>query len=293
MKRGILLVFIAFLLIDTAALAQSFYSVRRDRKLIGQLGFGTATYLGELSNERDYFDTRPSINLGAQIFLGRRVSVRSELTWYNLKGSDAQADPESGRRSRNLSFQSNNYELNVTGAISLFPNGVRFYQRSSFNIYGFAGVGVTYINPKTIYQGEKIALQPLQTEGVSYARVQPVIPYGLGIRIKQGPFFNLAIEGGLRKLFTDYLDDVSTVHKDVTTFNDPVAAALADRRPEIGRALAAPGTQRGNPRDDDAYFLLNVKLEYYLPITLGGTGYKKPTGNRIKYKKYRPGRRRR
>jgi opacity protein-like surface antigen len=293
MKKVVTLCLMLVWLIDCAQ-AQSFYSMRRDRKLIGHIGLGTATYLGELSNEGDYFDSRPSINIGAQTFFSRRISFRTEFTWYNLKGADANADPESGRRGRNLSFQSNNYELNFTGVVSLFPNGGRFYQRPMFNVYGFAGIGVTYMNPKTVYQGEKVALQPLQTEGVSYSRIQPVIPYGLGIRIKQGAFFNIAIEGGLRKTFTDYLDDVSSVHKDVSTFSDPIAAALADRRPEVGKSLAAPGTQRGEPSSKDSYFLLNVKLEYYLPFEFGGSSYKRTSGNgnRIKYKKYKPGRRR-
>ncbi len=59
-----------------------------------------------------------------------------------------------------------------------------------------------------------------------------------------GPFFNLAIEGGFRKTFTDYIDDVSTVHVDPAAFTDPIAAALSDRGPEVGAKKAEPGSIR-------------------------------------------------
>jgi hypothetical protein len=111
----------------------------------------------------------------------------------------------------------------------------------------------------------KYALQPLQTEGVAYSRTQFVLPYGLGIRLKAGPFFNLAIEGGYRMTFTDYLDDVSTVHQDKSTWTDPVRVALSDRGGEVGYDPVVPGHIRGNPKTNDGYFLMNVKIEYYLP----------------------------
>jgi len=99
----------------------------------------------------------------------------------------------------------------------------------------------------------------------------------LGVRLRTGPNTNLAIEGGYRKTFTDYLDDVSTVNPGPAAFTDPIAAALSDRRPELGVPALAPGTQRGDPSKKDGYFLLNVKIEYYLPgnIQLFGGGQKK------------------
>jgi hypothetical protein len=79
------------------------------------------------------------------------------------------------------------------------------------------------------------------------------------------PFLNVAIESGHRITFTDYLDDVSTVYKDQASFSDPIAAALADRKPELGLPGRPTGSIRGNPDKNDGYMLLNVKFEYYLP----------------------------
>lgn len=249
-------------------------------------GIGTSTYFGELANEGDFIAAKPTINVGLQYYFTNRIALRSEVIWFQLSGDDAKADPESGRQRRNLSFYSNNFELNATGIVNFFPQGKRFYQRPGFNLYGFAGIGVTYFNPKTEYQGEKVALQPLQTELVKYSRIAPVIPYGIGARFKAGPFFNIAFEGGWRKTFTDYLDDVSTVHHDASQFSDPLAAALSDRRPELGYPPAPDGTQRGNPDAKDSYMLFTLKVEYYLNGDFFGSGNSQKKLNRNKRKAF-------
>jgi hypothetical protein len=286
--RRLLVLLVLVCLFPEFVSAQSFYAVRRERSLILVAGVGSSTYFGELSNPKDYFDAKPTFSAGLQYYFTNRISVRTEATWFRLEGDDAKAD-DSSRKKRNLSFFSNNLEINAVGQIQLSPIGQRFYQRSKLNFYAFAGIGLIYFNPKTEYQGENVALQPLKTEGVKYSRVAPVIPYGLGARLMLSPFFNVCIEGGYRKVFTDYLDDVSTEHKDPASFSDPVAAALADRRPELGFAPVAAGTQRGNPDSKDGYMLFNVKVEYYLPGDIFGNSSKKLYKNKRKayYKKRR------
>lgn len=263
MKRGIVLLFI---LSPLLAMSQTFYAVRKERSLILVSGLGTASYFGDLKDPGDYLDAKPSISAGLQFYFTPRISVRSELTYFSIKGSDTgSSDPSRVRR--NLSFKSGNIEWNAVGIIDLFPLGRRFYQRPTVNFYGLAGVGLMYMNPKAEYNGQKYALQPLKTEDVSYSRVQPIIPYGLGIRFKAGPFFNIGIESSWRLTFTDYLDDVSTVHPDKSGWTDPIRIALSDRRVEGNPELQpyAPGTRRGDSNKNDNYHLLMLKVEYYLP----------------------------
>jgi len=259
--------------------AQSFYAARRERSLILVGGIGTSSYQGELTNTRDVYKAKPSLSAGLQYYLNNQISLRAEADWFQFKGDDAKAPIESGRQARNLSFKSDNFEVNFTGHISLLPQGRRFYQRPKINLYGFAGIGLLYFNPKTEYLGETYALQPLKTELVDYSRFAFVVPFGLGAKFKMGPFFNLSIEGGLRKTFTDYIDDVSTVHVDAAAFTDPIAAALSDRGPEVGAKKAEPGSIRGNPDTDDWYFILSAKVEYYLPtnFVFGGNSQQKFT----------------
>jgi hypothetical protein len=271
------------------ASAQSFYASRQQRSLLLIAGTGTSTYFGELSNPGDYLDAKPSLNIGLQYYLNNFFSVRSEGTWFRLSGDDAKADSE-GRRLRNLSFRSDNLELNLTGHISFFPQGKRFYQRPAFNLYAFGGIGFLYFNPTAQLNGERYALQPLQTEQVSYSRTSLVIPFGLGAKLKVGPFFNISIEGGYRKTFTDYLDDVSTVFPGSAAFSDPIAAALSDRGPEVGYTKFKAGSKRGSPQYLDGYFLLNAKIEYYLPydfiFNTGGGGGPKSKLYKQKRKQY-------
>lgn len=257
---------IIFLVLITTLFSkgQSFYSIRRERTLILSVGAGSASYFGELKDKGKTLGPDPSINLnvGLQYFFTSRIAARVELDWIQLRGDDS----KSVNRNRNLSFSSNNFELSASGLVNLFPNGMRFYQRATFNIYGFAGIGFLYMNPMADYQGTKYALQPLMTEGVKYSKLQPVIPYGLGVKVKTGPFFNIAVEGGWRKTFTDYLDDVSTVYPDRSTWDpNSIRYKLTDRSDELlGAEPFTAGHKRGNPDKNDSYFLLNVKVEYYL-----------------------------
>lgn len=263
-------VFLTLVLILIADLvkAQSFYAIRRERSLIATVGSGTANYFGEMVNPGELGKTRYNIIVGLEYYFTNRISARGELTYFRIAGNDADADDD--REERNLSFFSNNFELSTVGTISLFPNGQRFYQRPKFNVYGFVGIGLLLMNPKAERQnGEVVALQPLQTEGVKYSRFQPVIPYGLGIKYMYNPFFNIIIEGGYRLTFTDYLDDVSSERypdDPLTFFDNDLSREMNDRRRELDPDYPIqPGLGvRGNPENNDGYFLLNIKVQYYL-----------------------------
>jgi hypothetical protein len=246
--------------------SQSFYATRRDRNFLVSIGSGTANYYGEMVNPGEFGTLKANIAIGAEYYMTNRISVRSELTWFQLSGDDSKADDD--RVERNLSFTSNNLELCVLGAVNLSPMGTRFYQRSKLNLHAFAGIGVLYFNPKAEYQGQKYALHPLKTENKNYSLVQPVIPVGFGARIKLDPFFNILVEAGYRFTFTDYLDDASVYrYPDGALLKNDLARALSDRRVEIDTQPSDPTTMgvRGNPDENDGYFITNITLQYYIP----------------------------
>jgi hypothetical protein len=254
-------VVLAFVLTDaTVALSQSFYAIRKERSLIGYVGVGSANYFGELTNPKTLGTVKYGLNVGLEHFFTNRISARAEVNWFQISGTDANATDS--RIVRKLSFTSNNIEGNIAGTINLLPNGRRFYQRQIINFYVFGGIGFVYINPKTEYNGEMVALQPLQTEGIKYGKFQPVIPFGGGVKLKAGPFFNLTFEGGIRKTFTDYLDDISSRnYADPASLGSDLARALNNR--SGGEAFV-----RGNPEADDWYFMMNARIQYYLPYDL-------------------------
>jgi hypothetical protein len=88
--------------------------------------------------------------------------------------------------------------------------------------YVFVGVAVYHFNPYAYdTTGKKVYLQPLSTEGEGlpqypgrkeYALTQLAIPFGGGIKFRITDRVVLAYEIGMRKLFTDYLDDVSNTY---------------------------------------------------------------------------------
>ena len=278
-------VLIVFLFISEALKAQSFYGSRRDRSTILTAGTGTSSYFGDLNNPGDRFDSKLNLNLGLQYYFNHRFGSRAELTWFQLQGTDEEASTE-GRVLRNLSFLSNNFELNVLGIMDILPHGGRFYQRPAVSPYVFAGVGLTYFIPTARYQGETYRLRPLKTENVDYSPVTLVFPFGFGLKFKAGPFFNIGLEAGYRHTLTDYLDDVSTVYVDKSgdnTVSDTpeIERALADRRPEIDLPPLSPGSKRGNPQDNDGYAIFNIKVEYYLPgVLFSGSVSRRPPRNR-------------
>src|SRR5690606_23346750 len=119
MRKGILLL---FLLTPVLASSQTFYAVRKERSLILVGGMGTASYFGDLKDPGDLIDVKPSISAGLQFYFTNRISVRSELTYYSIKGDDASSS-DASRVNRNLSFKSGNLELNAVGIVDLLPLG--------------------------------------------------------------------------------------------------------------------------------------------------------------------------
>jgi len=280
MKKFLLLV--VFAVLAENVLAQSFYNRRIDRKWVASAGTGTAKYFGELTNDGDIIQgTLYNIEVGLERRIQERFSVRANLTFFQVQGSDAVAGNES-RVPRNLSFRSSNLELAVIGVLQLFPEIGRYYQRPLINPYIFLGIGATYFNPTAELPaelhdgtpipnaGERVGLRKYQTELKNYVPIAMSFPFGVGLKMMIAPPLNISVNGGYRYTTSDYFDDVSTVHPGDAAFSDPLAAALSDRRPEVGIPVAAAGTKRGNPDNNDGYFIFSVRVDYYLPPGIFG-----------------------
>ena len=111
-------------------------------------------------------------------------------------------------------------------------------------------------------------MQPLRTEGQAspYKRLQPSVPMGVGIKMALGKRGCLGFEWGMRKTFTDYIDDVSGSYADPTVLastNGTASAALSDRSidsdPITNNNI---GRQRGNSQNKDWYSFLGITLSF-------------------------------
>jgi hypothetical protein len=158
-------------------------------------------------------------------------------------------------------------------------------------------VAIFSFNPKAKYegpwqtttQGEPYSgwyeLQPLGTEGQGtteypdrepYALTQVSLPFGMGIKWNFTQTLSLSLEWGMRKTFTDYIDDVSTTYVDpelLKSENTEIAMFLANRTFEdvadaynnqypVAEAKDMEGQQRGNSENDDWYSFLGITLSF-------------------------------
>jgi hypothetical protein len=172
--------------------------------------------------------------------------------------------------------------------------------------YG-SGAGTTVDAPELERAGEWVKLRELRTEGQGgdfegapaiYKPFQWNIPVNLGamLSIPRTPF-NIHLELGYRFLFTDYLDDVSNKYVNLDRFDSDLARIMSDRSVEptngfgtVNRDIDAinintsnfngqnyyraidigsglDGSIRGNPDDNDVYFVTQIKITYIIPPT--------------------------
>ncbi|WP_114782216.1 DUF6089 family protein [Botryobacter ruber] len=316
--------FVLILLIGVLDAEAQRFTRRQKYNSVG-VSVNASNYFGDITPQPDFTSlasnaTRPSVGINFTRRLHPRVSGRVGFMWARIAGDDAKSASQNeaenfGRYRRNLSFRNDVKELSAVAIVDLFENRRSPRLRPDFVPYAFAGVALLHHNPKAYYEngdhGRAVggiadefdiptgwyALQPLGTEGQytnadgapdPYKRVQIAIPFGLGVRYKLGRFWDLSLEVGWRKTFTDYLDDVSTayVNKDAIRTgggaNPTAAALLSDRSgegPFVNEYRVTPngapyysipgyGTPenqtRGHRTDDDWYITTGLTLSYIL-----------------------------
>lgn len=294
MRYRIFLIFLAL-----AILAPSFSSAQRWKRMryewVG--GVGASNFLGELGGAdqigTDYFKdlefsmTRFVLSVGARYRIKQKIAASVHLNFGMVSGND-NTTKEAARSYRNLSFRSIILELAVQFEPSVIKEtsghryrlkGVKGRRWLGINTYPFVGIAVFYFNPKAKYNGKWYALQPLRTEGQGefqtrkkYSRFSVAIPFGLGFKYGYDRKWSIGFEYGIRKTFTDYIDDVSTTYVDESFIRDAtggvnsdIAIALADRSEPIAvddwRRTAA-GQQRGDPTDKDSYMFAKIMIAY-------------------------------
>jgi hypothetical protein len=140
-----------------------------------------------------------------------------------------------------------------------------------------------------------VYLQPLGTEGEGlpeypdkqpYDLTQTNIVFGAGIKYRISEQWAAGIEFNTRYLFTDYLDDVSSLYPqeaDLLNHGRSLAAELSFRGDEIDPSLPFPaGRHRGNSNATDNYYTSMVKVIYTIPTNNFSLGRGNGNGRRRK-----------
>lgn len=240
------------------------------------LGFsvGISNYQGDLTPTPFSNIRKSNIAAGGYLRIQHNdfFNTRLNLLYGKIEAADADGGP--GKAGRNLSFWSTIWEASLIEEVNLI--GFHAGSKRFFSPYVFGGVALFHYNPKTEYFGQTVELQPLGTEGQGipgfageYSLFQVAIPIGAGLKLGLGKDATFSVELGGRKLFTDYLDDVSGAYVDSRILllgNGPLAAALGNRIGEYKNSdpVNTPGAPRGNPKRLDWYFFSTVSLAFAL-----------------------------
>jgi hypothetical protein len=288
MKKLLAIVFFAALFtggISADLKAQSQYAVRQEGEF--GVGLGAGHYFGDLN-------TRAWLNrskMAASVFFrknfGNYIAARIGVSYARLGYSDIYNTHNEYMYRRNLSFNSNVWELALQGDFNFFrfmPGEPGF----NFTPYVTFGAGIFSYDPYTYLRGEKVFLRPLGTEGQGnaayperkqYSSMGISLPIGVGIKYSLNERMNIGFEILHRLTNTDYLDDVSTTYVDAAIFptnpdgSPSNAALLHDRSYELGEPIGLPGRQRGNSRQKDQF----VTAMFFVTFNL--QSYKCPTSN--------------
>lgn len=134
----------------------------------GEFGItaGAAHYFGDLNNRAAI--NRPKIALGAffRKQFGNYTALRITGHFAQLGYSDKYSKNEYQQR-RNLSFNTNIFEIAARGDFNFFKFNPTDPQHS-FTPYATVGVGIFSYDPYAFYNGQKIYLRPLNTEGETF-----------------------------------------------------------------------------------------------------------------------------
>lgn len=199
-------------------------SARAQYREIG-VTMGGMAYSGDLTQNYDLTSNRLGGSIFYRVNITNPVSIRYSMSYGRLIGNDD--DPiDVAAQLRGASFDINVLELSAMMEY-YFLDYKGGDARVDWSPYFFIGAGVF----RVFGNDEKVT---------DYSSLQPVIPFGLGVEYDLGERFNLGFEFGARKLFFDFLDNVSG--------GDPTIKNY----------------QYGNSHDRDWYYSAGLTLTYTL-----------------------------
>ena len=269
-----LLILITFIGLGFTANAQY-----KENTEVGFIG-GASYYLGDL-NTTHFNNSLPFGGIVIRKNIDRRFSYKAELLYLNIAADDRVDATDTIAINRGLHFRSSVFELSGQIEFNFLPfeAGNALYTWTPFV---YTGLSFFHFNPQAENKdGLWVNLQELGTEGQGstsfperkkYPLTQLAIPLGGGLKIAVNPSFNIILEYGVRKTFTDYLDDVSKTYP-LTNGGDisDITNATYEMSDPNGTHIA--GDQRGNPDKKDWYSFVGITLSFKLNNQTKGCDY--------------------
>ncbi len=258
----------------------------------GEFGItaGVAHYFGDINTRVAVNRPKPALGIFFRKQFGNYIGMRIAAHYAQVGYSDVYSKNDY-QKLRNLSFNSNIWEIAVQGDFNFFkfvPNDPDYL----FTPYITLGAGIFTYDPYAYLDGKKEFLRPLGTEGQAigykgrkqYNTMAFCFPLGVGVKYNISEKINLSFEVSQRFTTTDYLDDVSSTYIGSGRFTvlpngqPSTAAILQDRSVEItGDPLTAlgatEGRQRGFSKQKDQYIIAEIGISFNI------SSYRCPSAN--------------
>ena len=243
----------------------------------GEFGItaGLAHYFGDLNTRASISRPKPALGAFFRKQFGNYVGLRLSAHYAQLGYSDNYSSNEY-QKTRNLSFNSNIWEVALQGDFNFFkfiPTNPDY----AFTPYITLGIGLFTYDPYAYTNGKKEFLRPLGTEGQligyngrkPYSTLAMCIPLGVGFKYNLSEKFNFFFELAHRFTSTDYLDDVSSTYVDLDTLKEGSGKKSAEMsyRGKFIENYEMPiqgGSIRGNAKKKDWYYFAGVKCSLTL-----------------------------
>jgi hypothetical protein len=275
-RNQIAILFFSFLL-TLSSFAQS-----NKKSVEVGLFLGGSYYIGDLNPIR-HFDqfTKPGGGVVFRYNFNPRLAFRGNFLLGTIEAHD-EFSPVAWQQQRNLSFQSQITEISAQLEFNFLKYQIG-NEKDRFTPYIFGGMAGFRFEPQGQVGDEWYSLHSLSTEGQglpggpakNYKLFQISLPFGVGIRLNVAKSMSLGLEWGMRKTFTDYLDDVSTRYYNPTlleAYKGETAVILADQSIGTDAGYNNVGRQRGNPATKDWYSFAGAVLT----IKINGKGNECP-----------------
>jgi hypothetical protein len=271
-----------FFLVGMAVFCFIFHAVAQpDNSYVyqGEFGIsvGASQYFGDLNPDYHFNTPKPVIGIFFRKQLTDYISVRIAGHFAQLGYSDVYNTQNAFDLRRNLSFNTNVWELGFQGDFNFFRfiPGDGDHRSTPYLTFG---IGMFSFDPYAYLNGQKYYLRELGTEGQGspaypdrkpYNNIAAYIPLGVGYKYNLNPKMNIGFEIVYRFTTTDYLDDVSKTYAGINNFptlpdGDPsVAALLQDRSYETGSPpIGIQGRQRGYQNQNDGYLFAEIMFSF-------------------------------
>lgn len=243
------------------------------------VGLGAAHYFGDINTKARLNRLKPAATLFFRKNFSNYIGLRIGAAFAQLGYSDVYNTHNETMRRRNLSFNTNVWELSLQGDFNFYrfmPGEEGF----NFTPYMSLGASIFSYDPYAYLNKEKYFLRPLGTEGQldsvgrkPYSTMALAIPLSVGVKYAINSRLNIGFEVTHRFTNTDYLDDVSGTYPGETAFppnpdgSPNPAYLLSDRSYETGPRIGAKGVQRGVSSNKDqfvtAVFFISLNLQSY------------------------------